>query len=73
MVFLMAVHGITVIVRKKIMSKYRAIVYWSGCSEGYGNTEEEALSNAEYNMPLDANTDSCETFCEHDWSDEDDD
>ncbi|MBP5362722.1 MAG: hypothetical protein J6Y71_06870 [Ruminococcus sp.] len=52
------------------MSKYRAICYYSGYSEGYGETEEEALDNAEYNIPLDANADSFETFCED--SDEDD-
>ena len=52
------------------MSKYRAICYYSGYSEGYGDTEEEALSNAEYNIPLDATADSFETFCED--SDEDD-
>lgn len=51
---------------------YRAIVYWSGCSEGTGETEEEALSNAEYYIPIDANTDSTEVFCESfDCEDED--
>ena len=55
------------------MSKYKAIIYYSGCSEGYGDTEEEALNSAENNMPIDANTDSFETFHEDDWSDEDDD
>lgn len=43
---------------------YKAIIYWSGYSEGYGETEEEALSDAEYNMPLAANTDSTEIICE---------
>ena len=43
---------------------YRAIIYWSSRSEGIGETEEEALSNAEYYMPIDANTDSFETFYE---------
>ena len=43
---------------------YKAIIYWSGYSEGYGETEEEALSNAEYNMPLAANTDTTEIICE---------
>lgn len=52
------------------MSKYRAVIFWSGTSEGYGDTEEEALVNAEYNMPIDANTDSTEIFCE-DYEDED--
>lgn len=46
------------------MAKYRAICYYSGYSEGYGDTKEEALDNAEYNIPLDANADSFETFCE---------
>lgn len=43
---------------------YRAIIYWSGCSEGTGETEEEALSNVELNMPIDANADSTEVFCD---------
>lgn len=52
------------------MARYRAICYYSGYSEGYGDTKEEALSNAEYNIPLDANADSTEIFCE-DYEDED--
>lgn len=55
------------------MARYRAICYYSGYSEGYGDTKEEALSNAEYNIPLDANADSFETFCEHDWDEDNDD
>ena len=51
------------------MSKYRAICYYSGYSEGYGDTKEEAIANAEYHIPLDADADSFETFCED--SDED--
>lgn len=51
------------------MSKYRAICYYSGYAEGCGETEEEALSNAEYNVPLDANVDSFDTFCEDDEED----
>lgn len=46
------------------MSKYRAICYYSGYCEGVGNTEEEAIADAENNVPLDATPDSYETFCE---------
>jgi len=46
------------------MSKYRAICYYSGYSEGHGDTEEEAIADAEYHIPLDADADSFETFCE---------
>lgn len=53
------------------MSKYRAICFYSGYSEGHGETEEEALNNAEYNIPLDADVDSFETFCEDDGEDGD--
>lgn len=52
------------------MSKYRTICYYSGYSEGYGNTEEEAIADAEYNIPLDATADSFETFCEDSGEDE---
>ena len=45
------------------MSKYRAICYYSGYSEGYGDTEE-ALADAEFHIPIDACADSFETFCE---------
>ena len=56
----------------KVMSKYRVICYYSGYSEGYGDTEEEAIADAEYNIPLDANADSFETFCEDSGEDEED-
>lgn len=51
------------------MSKYRVICYYSGSCEGVGDTEEEAIANAEYHIPLNADADSFETFCED--SDED--
>lgn len=54
------------------MHKYRAICYYSGYSEGYGDTEEEAIEDAEYHIPLDANADSFETFCEDSDEDEED-
>ena len=52
------------------MSKYRAICYYSGYSEGYGDTKEEAIADAEYHIPLDADADSFETFCEDSDDDE---
>ena len=55
------------------MSKYRAICYYSGYCEGVGDTEEEAIAAAEYNVPLDADADSYEIFCEDDGEVEEDD
>lgn len=46
------------------MSKYRAVIFWTGTSEGCGDTEEEALANAEYYVPIDADTENTEIFCE---------
>lgn len=46
------------------MNKYRVICYYSGYCEGIGNTEEEAIADAENNVPLDATPDSYEIFCE---------
>ena len=54
------------------MSKYRAICFYSGYSEGYGDTEEEAREDAEYHIPLDADADSFEIFCEDSDEDEED-
>lgn len=44
------------------MSKYRAICFYSGYSEGYGDIEEEAIADAEYHIPLDADADGFETL-----------
>ncbi len=44
--------------------KYRVICYFSGYCEGTGDTEEEAMADAEINVPLNADPDSYETFCE---------
>ena len=54
------------------MSKYRAICYYSGYAEGYGDTKEEAIADAEYHIPLDANEECFETFCEDSDEDEED-
>lgn len=55
------------------MSKYKVICYYSGYCEGIGDTEEEAIADAENNVPLDATPDSYETFCEDGWEVEEDD
>lgn len=55
------------------MSKYRAICYYSGSCEGVGDTEEEAIADAENNVPLDATPDSYETFYEYGGEVEEDD
>lgn len=53
------------------MSKYRVICYYSGWSEGVGDTEEEAMADAEENMPINADPESYDTFVEEGEDEED--
>ena len=53
--------------RNSMLSKYAAIIL-----KRYGDTEEEAREDAEYHIPLNADAESFEIFCEDSDEDEED-